>query len=52
MEIDALLQSVLAAVAGGGGAYAAVRVELRWLRADINRHETEIKQLREVRVNG
>lgn len=38
--------TVAATFASAGGAYAAVRAEIRHLMADIQRHDTEISQLR------
>jgi hypothetical protein len=39
-------QLLVNAISTGGAVWLALRVELRWLRADVNRHEEEIRALR------
>ena len=41
-----LMATVATTIAAAGGAYAAVRVEIRHLWADIKRHDFEISELR------
>lgn len=42
-----VLQTALFAVFAAGGAYAAVRVEIRYLRRDLERLETRVDGLEE-----
>jgi len=51
------LQVVLSAAFAAGGAYAAVKVELRWLRRDVDRAHARIdthdeRWLQELRRSG
>lgn len=46
-----LLPTVLPAILSAGGAWGAVWVHLRWLRADISRLERRVERLEE-RVRG
>lgn len=40
------LPSIVSAVLTGAATYGALRVELRWMWAEVNRAHTEIKELR------
>jgi len=37
-----VVKAVLMIVGSAGGAWLAIRVELRWLRADVTRHERRL----------
>jgi hypothetical protein len=51
---DILMQLATALLGGGAGAYAAIRVELRWLRRDVDAHSVRLdehdERLRKVEV--
>jgi hypothetical protein len=49
MELADVLLAIGAWLAGVVGAYAAVRTEIRWLRADVDRALREIAELRAAR---
>jgi len=42
--VDGLHLALLGVAAAAGGAWLAVRVELRWLRSDVDRHERVIER--------
>jgi len=50
------LQSVLQILGASGGAWLAIRVELRWLRADVQRiekqHEDHTARLRKLELKS
>lgn len=41
----AILQAVIGGVITGGAAFAAIRVELRWLRRDIDDTRDDVKRV-------
>jgi len=44
--------AVISAAAAAGGAWAAVRTEMKYLRRDIDRNSREIERVEERRHNG
>ena len=54
--IDALIQAVVAGLVGGvitgSAAFAAIRVELRYLRRDVDDHHTRLRALESARTAG
>jgi hypothetical protein len=49
VNLEAWLQTLLTAVAAGGMAWGAVKAELHAMRRDLDRHEQELRELRQVR---
>jgi hypothetical protein len=43
MDGAEIVLAAVQVVAAAGGAWLAVRVELRWLRADVDRHEKKLE---------
>lgn len=49
MDLHAWLQTILTAAAAGGMAWGAVKAELHAMRRDLDRHEQELRDLRQAR---